>query len=87
MSLSNVFTNNLKTLDLHGYDRECARVAIEDFIRDNRKMKNDIFLIVHGVGSGILKKMTHDTLKKHKYVVEYQVDFMNVGCTIVRIII
>lgn len=87
MSLSNIFTKNLKSLDLHGYDRDCARVAILDFINDNRKMKNDTFLIIHGVGSGILKKTTHDTLKKHKYVVEYQVDFLNAGCTIVRVII
>lgn len=85
MSLSNVFTNNLPSLDLHGYDRESARVAINDFINDNIKMKKDIVLIIHGRGTGILKKATHETLKKNKKVKEFQIDFFNQGSTIVRI--
>lgn len=85
MSLSNVFTKNLPSLDLHGYDRESARVAINDFVLDNIKMKKDTFVIIHGEGSGILKRTTNDTLKKNKYVLEFQIDFTNTGCTIVRV--
>jgi len=85
MSLSKVFTSNLPSLDIHGYDRETARVAINDFIRDNIKLKNSTFLIIHGRGSGILKTATHETLKKNKNVKEFQIDFFNEGCTIVRI--
>lgn len=87
MSLSRVFTNNLPSLDLHGFDRETARVAINDFIRDNKIMKNDTILIIHGRGTGILRKTTHDTLRANKCVKEYQIDFFNEGSTIVRIII
>ena len=87
MSLSNVFTNNIPSLDLHGFDRETARVAINDFIRDNKIMKNDTVLIIHGRGSGILKRTTHDVLKANKSVKEYQIDFFNEGSTIVRLII
>ena len=36
-----LFIDNYPKLDLHGYDRETARVAINDFIRDNKKMKNE----------------------------------------------
>ena len=36
-----VFIDNLPKLDLHGFDRETARVAVCDFIRDNIKMKNE----------------------------------------------
>ena len=64
MSLSNIFTSHLPTLDLHGEDRESARVAINDFIRDNQKMKNDKIVIVHGKGTGILKKTTQNVLTK-----------------------
>ena len=34
MSLSNVFTTNLPKIDLHGMDRDTARVAINDFVND-----------------------------------------------------
>ncbi len=61
-----VFINSYPSLDLHGFDRETARVAIDDFIKDNQKMGNEIIVIVHGIGSGILQKQTHKTLKNNK---------------------
>lgn len=86
MNINNViFTDNLPKLDLHGYDRETAIVAISDFIKDNIKLKNQIFIIVHGVGTGIIRKATHEYLKKHKKVIEYKTNYFNQGCTIVRI--
>lgn len=75
----------MPSLDLHGYDRETARVAINDFIRDNIKMKNDKIIIVHGKGTGVLRKTTHETLSKNKNVEEFQIDFFNEGSTIVRV--
>lgn len=87
MNLNNIFTSNLPTLDLHGYDRESARVAIIDFINDNKKMKNDTIIIVHGKGAGILKQTTHSLLSKNKNVKEYKIDYFNDGSTIVRIFI
>lgn len=80
-----LFISNLPSLDLHGYDREIARVAIEDFIKDNIKLKNDKFVIIHGIGSGILKETTHNVLKKNKNVLEYAISYNNVGSTIVRV--
>ncbi len=86
MNLNSIlFLERFPTLDLHGYDRETARVAIDDFIRDNLRMKQEICLIVHGIGSGILRKTTHETLKKNKNVLQYQIHYFNLGCTIVQI--
>ena len=86
MSLNNIiFVSNLPKLDLHGYDRETARVAINDFVNENLKLKNKDFIIVHGIGSGILKQTTHDTLRKNKIVSEFAISYNNVGSTIVRI--
>lgn len=86
LNLNNViFTNNLPKLDLHGYDRETARVMIEDYIKDNQKQKINIFIIIHGVGSGILKNATHQTLSKSKNVIGFKLDNFNNGCTIVEI--
>lgn len=80
-----IFINNLPTLDLHGFDRQTAKVAIDDFINDNIKMKNSFIVIIHGIGSGILKDTTQRTLAINKKVIEYKIYPFNVGCTIVKI--
>lgn len=80
-----IFYDSLPKLDLHGYDRQTARVAINDFIRDNIKMKKNIFIIIHGIGNGILKEVTINTLRKDKRVEEFQICFNNIGSTIVRV--
>ena len=80
-----IFTDNLPTIDLHGFDRDYARVKINEFIRDNKKMGNCIIVIVHGIGSGVLKKETDSTLKKNKNVLDYRLFYNNVGMTIVKI--
>lgn len=80
-----IFIDSLPKLDLHGLDREIARVMINDFIRDNIKMKNANILIVHGIGSGILKNTTQEVLKKNKNVVDYKIYPFNVGCTVVEL--
>lgn len=86
MNLNGIlFLDRFPKLDLHGYDRETARVAINDFVRDNLKMQNEICLIIHGIGTGILYQTTHDTLKKNKNVLQYQIHYFNPGCTIVQL--
>ena len=57
--------SNLPSLDLHGLDRDYARILINDFILDNYKLKNRKVIIVHGIGTGIIRKTTMETLKKH----------------------
>ncbi len=78
-----IFIDNLPSIDLHGYDKETARVAINDFIKDNLKMKNEIITIVHGIGSGILRRRTHELLKKNKHVLDFKTYYYNNGCTLV----
>lgn len=78
--------SNLPTLDLHGYDRDYARIKINEFIYDNYKMKNKKVVIIHGNGLGVIKKTTQNTLRKNKLVKEYKIDNFNDGQTIVVII-
>lgn len=80
-----IFVDSLPSVDLHGLDRDSARVKVLEFINDNIKMKNDIICIVHGVGSGIVKNEIHNTLKRNKKVIEYKLFYNNVGCTIVKL--
>lgn len=80
-----IFIDQFPKLDLHGYDRETARVVIQDFIKENQKLKREIVVIVHGKGSGILKETTHQTLKRNHNVLEFKTYYYNNGCTIVQI--
>lgn len=80
-----IFTSDLPSIDLHGLDRDTARVKVLEFIKDNKILKNDIICIVHGIGNGILKNEVHNTLKCCRDVVDYKLFYNNVGCTIVKI--
>jgi len=77
--------NNLPSLDLHGADRDYARIAINDFINDHYKMKSEKVLIIHGIGTGIIRKTTQETLRKNKQVKTYKIDFFNPGTTVVEL--
>lgn len=79
------FYDCLPSVDLHGMDRDYARIVINDFIADHYKMKNEKVIIIHGNGTGVLKKMTQDTLKKNPYVLEYKIDNFNTGMTVVTL--
>ena len=83
--VSDIFINTYPKIDLHGYDRDSARMAVNDFILENVILKNEKIVIIHGIGSGIVKKSVHDTLKINKNVVEYKTDNINSGCTIVSL--
>lgn len=86
MEINNiVFPNSLPKIDLHGLDRDSARVLINDFIYDNIKMGNEFIVIVHGIGMGIIRNITISTLSKNKNVVDFKSDYSNRGCIIVKL--
>lgn len=78
--------NNLPTLDLHGEICDIARVKINEFIKDNIKLKNNYIAIIHGKGTGKIKEVTHNTLKNNRYVLEYKIYYFNEGLTIVKLV-
>jgi len=78
--------NNLPSLDLHGIDRDYAKILINDFIKDNYNIKNNKVIIIHGIGTGIIRKTTQEVLKKNKLVEEYKIDIFNPGMTVVSLI-
>lgn len=80
-----IFIDNLPTIDLHGLDSATARVMINDFINDNYKMQNRFVVIIHGIGSGILRKTTADVLFKNKKILDYKTYYYNNGCTLAEI--
>jgi dsDNA-specific endonuclease/ATPase MutS2 len=80
-----IFTDNLEKIDLHGYDRDSARVATNDFVNDLLKQKISVGIIIHGIGDDIVRKSVHDTLSKNKVVKEFKIDPFNRGCTLIEI--
>lgn len=80
-----IFIKHHPTLDLHGYDREIARVAVNDFIAENVKLKNNDLVIIHGIGTGIIKQTVHQTLKNNDSIKEYKLHSFNLGMTIVKL--
>ena len=58
-----IFIDSLPTLDLHGFDRDSARVAINDFVLDNKKMGNEVIAIIHGIGKGDYKTGMYKYIK------------------------
>ncbi len=81
------FTYNLPHLDIHGETSQTCIAIINEFINDNIKLKNKKIIIVHGKGTGILKKTTHEILKKNKKVAKYYIDGMNDGQTIIELFV
>lgn len=77
--------DSLPRLDLHGEDRDSARILVEEFLEYNYNLGQLELVIIHGIGEGILKKEVHKVLKNNKLVVEFGLDMFNPGCTLVRL--
>lgn len=83
--MNDIFMMRYPQMDLHGYDRDSARMMVNDFVRDNYDLGNEMIVIIHGKGMGIVKREVHEALRVNKLVLEYKTDNFNDGCTIVRI--
>ena len=81
------FTYNLPHLDIHGETSLTCIAPINEFINDNIKLKNKKIIIVHGKGTGTLRKATHELLKKNKKVAKFYIDGMNDGETIIELLV
>ena len=83
MDLNNF--NRYPTIDLHGLDKDSVKNFMNDFVAENLFLKNEMIVIIHGIGTGIVKKEVHEALRVNKNVLEYKTDNFNSGCTIVKI--
>lgn len=80
-----MFYKNVPSIDLHGEDRKTAELLVKNFMNDSEKLGYERVIIIHGIGTGILKQQVHEVLKNDKRVKKYYIDFFNVGCTIVEL--
>ena len=79
------FTFHFPHLDIHGETSATCIAVINTFIRQNIILKKKNIVIIHGKGSGALRKATHEHLKRHKSDAKYYIDGMNDGQTIVEL--
>jgi len=79
------FTIRFPRIDIHGETSLTCIAVIASFIKDNVKLKEKNVIIIHGKGTGTLRKATHEYLKKNKYVKKYYIDGMNDGQTVVEL--
>ena len=86
MELNDIFLDRLPKVDLHGFDRDSARVKVNDFVEEAYLLGYEEILFIHGIGSGIVKEAVIDTLRKNKKVLAYHIVGSNVGCTVARIV-
>ena len=57
--------NKYPKIDVHGETTETVVFVVRDFIKDNYKMKNKYIVVIHGKGSGALKRNVHEILWFH----------------------
>lgn len=80
-----MITSNTPRLDLHGEIVAMVEVLVNEFINNNKLLKNNIVIIIHGKSTNILTEEVHKVLKKNKDVIRYYKNNWNLGETIVEI--
>lgn len=78
-----MYLSSIRNVDLHGMDRIMAIITVDEFINDLIRLKEAKGVIIHGVGTGILRREVSNYLKHDKRIKEYKLDFMNPGCTVI----
>ncbi len=80
-----MITSKTPKLDLHGEVVAMVEVLVNEFINDNKKMKNEYIIIIHGKSTNILTEEVSRVLNKNKDVLEYRKNNWNLGETIVKL--
>ena len=80
-----MITSKTPKLDLHGEIVAMVEVLVNEFINDNKKMKNEYIIIIHGKSTNILTEEVIRVLSRNKNVLEYHRNNWNLGETIVKL--
>ena len=69
-----MFEEKKISIDIHGFRAIEAKSAIEDHIIECINQNYSQVRIVHGHGTGVLKKITEEVLSSSKYVADFYPD-------------
>ncbi len=82
-----MITSKTPRLDLHGEVVAMVEVLVNQFINDNKKLKNEYIIIIHGKSTNILTKEVHRVLAVNKDVEKFYLNNWNLGETIVKLFV
>lgn len=80
-----IITSKTPKLDLHGEITAMVEVLVNEFVNDNKNLRNEYIIIIHGKSTNILTEEVYKVLKNNKNVIEYYKNNWNLGETIVRL--
>ncbi len=80
-----ILTSKTPQLDLHGEIVNMVNALVNEFIKDNYLMGNNLVRIIHGKSTNTLKNEVHFVLKSNPYIIRYKLNNFNIGETIVII--
>jgi DNA mismatch repair protein MutS2 len=80
-----MLNNKIPTLDLHGEVSPMVDLLVKDFILENYISGHKKVIIIHGVGTGAIRKAVHQSLNNNKLVSNFKIDMFNAGSTIIEI--
>ena len=83
--MTEMFTSASPVLNVHGETTDTVVFFLNDFIKDNVKLKNTYIGIIHGRSSNIIRNRIHELLKQNKLVDSYKINIWNPGMTIVKL--
>ena len=81
----NPFIINFPTLDLHGMPIDYAVYKLNEFIIDALILKYETIVVIHGRGTGAIKKAVHKYITKDKRISSFKLDYFNTGATVIKI--
>jgi len=79
----NPFLYHLPHIDLHGEFKDIAIFRLNEFINDNKFIKNYQLVIIHGIGQKILSQAVREYLKTDPRIQKFELDPHNAGITII----
>ena len=80
--MNDPFINILPSIDVHGQTSDEACFYVDEFINDSIKMGNKKIVIIHGIGTGVLKKTINAQFKRDKRISKMYGWGSNLGITI-----
>lgn len=72
-------------LDLHTFAPHEVKELIAEYVETAAERGIDQLRIVHGKGTGALRRLVHAVLQRHELVVAFRLDDENWGATVVQL--
>jgi dsDNA-specific endonuclease/ATPase MutS2 len=73
------------SIDLHTFQPRDVADLVEEYVRAAQEAGRPVVRIIHGKGTGTLRRIVHAVLDRHPAVVRYALDAGNWGATVVEL--